>query len=83
MNRSVNRWARYATTHGNCVSCNSKATVPDVHSATLLAYMNTHKFVWGKSQQKKQLLLETSIKLGRFMKYLYFPFICPDIGMNE
>lgn len=33
MNHSVRRCARYATTQGKRASCNSTATVPDVHSA--------------------------------------------------
>nr|GMD36927.1 hypothetical protein Iba_chr09eCG4540 [Ipomoea batatas] len=42
MIHSVRRWARYATTQGRRASCNSIATVPDVHSATLLACSTQH-----------------------------------------
>nr|GMC86513.1 hypothetical protein Iba_scaffold36172CG0030 [Ipomoea batatas] len=45
MIHSVRRWARYATTQGRRASCNSIATVPDVHSATLLACKESY-FMW-------------------------------------
>ena len=53
MNHSVRRWARYATTHGSRASCISIATVPEVHSATLLAC------IMQKRSSSYQLHLET------------------------
>lgn len=81
INHSVRIWARYATTHGKRASCNSTATVPEVHNATVLAWAHSINLSYKLQDKFHQEYKDISVQCRAVQKLvdetrkLYFHYL--------